>query len=241
MKTDTTAPSVGTRVLTSHANRRKPYSWQNKAADFMAKHGRRQRVFCASLADVFDNEVDPAWRTRFFRLIRATPHLDWLLLTKRIGNAARMVTDAHMEIGTPAGDSWDTLPQNAWLGATLVNREEMLRDGPKLKDTAARVRFWSCEPLLEDIGRIPFGLLPDWVIVGGESGRGARDFSIDVARDIVQQCQRAGVPVHVKQMGARPVQTDVDGLPRKVVYIATAGRDVAEWPADLRVQEFPAV
>jgi protein gp37 len=80
-----------------------------------------------------------------------------------------------------------------------------------------------------------------WAIVGGESGRSAREFSVDAARDIVRQCQAAGVPVHVKQMGARPMETDVDGLPRKVVYIATAGRDAAEWPEDLRVQEFPKV
>ena len=59
-----------------------------------AQHGRRQRVFCASLADVFDNEVDLAWRVDLFQLIADTPNLDWMILTKRIGNAARMINEA---------------------------------------------------------------------------------------------------------------------------------------------------
>jgi protein gp37 len=235
----------------------------------------RRRVFCASLADVFDNEVDPAWRVDLFKLIRATPNLDWVLLTKRIGNVGRMIVEAE-QIARAAGDDlcawmhrWQCgePPENLWLGATVVNQQEANRDIPKLLAVAARVRFLSCEPLLEriDLTNIPIGgghghhefdpiitanvmkrgdrNAPHvhWAIVGGESGRSAREFSVDAAREIVRQCQAAGVPVHVKQMGARPVETDVDGLPRKVVYIATAGRDAAEWPEDLRVQEFPKV
>jgi protein gp37 len=102
----------------------------------------RRRVFCASLADVFDNEVDPLWRTDLWNLIEITPRLDWLLLTKRIGNARGMY---------PArwSDSFaDGVPPNLWLGATIVNQEEADRDIPKLLEVPARVRFLSMEPLL---------------------------------------------------------------------------------------------
>nr|WP_290369612.1 DUF5131 family protein [Cupriavidus laharis] len=78
------------RRRTSVANWRKPLQWNRSHAEFFAQHGRRQRVFCASLADVFDNAVDPGWRLDLLQLIADTPNLDWLLLTKRIGNAHAM-------------------------------------------------------------------------------------------------------------------------------------------------------
>ena len=89
-----TAPNWGPgapRRRTSAANWALPKRWNAQAAAFMAQHGRRQRVFCASLADVFDNAVDPQWRDDLFELIAATPNLDWLLLTKRIGNVGNML------------------------------------------------------------------------------------------------------------------------------------------------------
>ncbi len=101
----------------------------------------RRRVFCASLADVFDNEVDPHWRTDLFDLIARTPNLDWLLLTKRIGNVAAMVPGA-----------WRPLfPRNVWVGATIANQAEADRDIPKLLALPARVRFLSVEPLLSPV------------------------------------------------------------------------------------------
>ena len=128
------------RKRTSAANWKEPLRWQREAADFRATYGRRQRVFCSSLADVFDNAVDPAWRADLFRLIEATPDLDWLLLTKRIGNAAQMMFLAR-------GGHLPLLP-NVWIGATIVNQEEADRDIPKLLAVPARVRFLSMEPLL---------------------------------------------------------------------------------------------
>ena len=79
------------RRRTSVANWRQPIAWNAGAEAFEREHGRRRRVFCASLADVFDNAVDPAWREDLFDLIAKTPRLDWLLLTKRIGNVANML------------------------------------------------------------------------------------------------------------------------------------------------------
>ncbi|MDP4076198.1 phage Gp37/Gp68 family protein [Acidovorax sp. A1169] len=125
------------RRRTSASNWELPKRWNAQADAFMAQHGRRQRVFCASLADVFDNAVDLLWREDLFALINATPNLDWLLLTKRIGNVPAMVSII---------PGW--LPDNVWLGATIVNQEEADRDIPKLLRVPARVRFLSMEPLL---------------------------------------------------------------------------------------------
>jgi protein gp37 len=116
----------------------------------------RRRVFCSSLADVFDNEVDPAWRADLFDLIRSTPNLDWLLLTKRIGNWNKMVYEAivHTDVAREDLRAWmkdwraGDAPANVWIGATIVNQAEADRDIPKLLATPAAVRFLSMEPLL---------------------------------------------------------------------------------------------
>ena len=182
---------------------------------------RRPRVFCASLADVFDNAVDPQWRADLFALIQKTPYLDWLLLTKRIGNVTPML--AAMAHGNdPDLRLLDMMPlPNVWIGATIVNQAEADRDIPKLLELPARVRFLSMEPLLGPVdlerprpgpdldqggGRmicqpwlIQSGI--NWVIVGGESGPGARPMHPDWARSLRDQCVAAGVPFMFKQWG----------------------------------------
>lgn len=185
------------RTRTSTANWNKPRAWDKKARAEIAVGLPRPRVFCASLADVFDNHasVDPVWRGALWRLIAETPHLDWMLLTKRPGNIAGMLPDG---LVAPA---WEDGYPNVWLGCTITSRDEMLRDAPKLKSVDARVRFWSVEPLLGDIGEIPCDLLPDLVIVGGESGPGARPMHPDWARSLRDQCVAAGVAFHFKQWG----------------------------------------
>ncbi len=212
------------RRRTSAANWSLPKRWNAQADAFMAQHGRRQRVFCASLADVFDNAVPVQWRMDLFELIADTPNLDWLILTKRIGNVMAMCS----------GDSlmFEMIGSRVWLGATIVNQAEADRDIPKLLDVPARVRFLSMEPLLglvniSDIpdpagaiclkplaglrwkpieGPVP-GCIPeshpkiDWVIIGGESGPGARPMHPDWARSLRDQSQAAGVPFLFKQWG----------------------------------------
>jgi protein gp37 len=198
------------RRRTTEANWRLPLKWNAQAE----REGRRFRVFCASLADVFDNAAPSAWRQALMSLIVSTPRLDWLLLTKRIGNAKRMLSDAsmHDNLLLTANDEYRP-PANLWIGATIVNREELLRDAAKLKATPAAVRFWSVEPLLEDLGVIPRELMPDWVIVGGESGPGARPMSPDWARRLREQCAAAGVPFLFKQWGEwLPMLGQVEGV-----------------------------
>lgn len=188
------------RRRTSASNWNKPVAWNAAHAEFFAKHGRRQRVFCASLSDVFDNAVNYDWRQDLASLIMDTPNLDWLLLTKRIGNAGTMLGEMFL----------DGTPDNVMIGATIVNQDEADRDIPKLLRVAAARKFLSMEPLLGAVDLMPMfehraefwndtGV--DWVIVGGESGAGARPMQPDWARSLRDQCADAGVPFLFKQWG----------------------------------------
>lgn len=426
------------RYRTSAANWAQPLAWDRQAK----KSGKVCRVFCASLADIFDNEVPAEWRADLMRLIVDTPHLTWLLVTKRIGNVERMIEEAGDLIDY--GEGWQSMwgqgewPDNVRLLISVCNQEEADRDIPKLlalpckngvsyepalgpvdwtkwlggeynpcheikterkvclssspewgsEDQARRnylaheetgmgslarkdgqqtmqgsesrerlraippsssndqrnenlrtgapagmVAFqgsnpgstnsepqrWEekaespgqfrtgdpfrttdsrnpcpedharCksewEPQLHGQGelaasqgdskaeeerRTPLehsGGLQDqfpsrfqdraartmgrigWIIQGGESGHKARPFNLTWARDTIAQCKAAGIPVFMKQLGARPETTDMFDLPTTwapdmeepiaLPLKDRAGADPSEWPDDLRVQEFP--
>ncbi|KIL37951.1 hypothetical protein SD70_29625 [Gordoniibacillus kamchatkensis] len=214
----------GRRHRTSLQNWNQPRKWNQRHKHFFAEHGRKQRVFCASLSDVFDNSVPEKWRDDLWQLIRDTPNLDWLLLTKRPQNIAKML---------PA--DWGAGYPNVWLGTTVENQAEADRRIPLLLQTPAAVRFLSCEPLLGAVNLVQTGAMGcncpdveltngtteescsgqctfyknaidklgriDWVIVGGESGPGARPMHPDWARDIRDQCAAAAVPFFFKQWG----------------------------------------
>jgi len=198
-----------TRRVTSDTYWRQPLKWERDAR----AAGERRRVFCASLTDVFDNAWPDGVRDRLWTLIKATPNLDWMLLTKRPGNIAKMLPD-----------DWGTGYQNVWLGCTVVNQEEADRDIPKLLAVPAAVRFLSMEPLLGPVQigwalgqpvAIAAGFLErgsfspgleklralDLIIVGGESGPGARPMHPDWARSLRDQCVAAGTAFHFKQWG----------------------------------------
>ena len=195
-----------------------PRKWQRGAE----QTGVRPRVFCASMADVFDNEVDPEWRARLWALVRETPLLRWIFLTKRIGNAAKMLPP-----------DWPDAFGHCGLMSTTVNQVEADRDVPKLLATPAAWRGLSMEPLLGPVdltclhhdgvvnvdalnGRhgviVPYrgeNARLDWIIVGGESGPGARPMHPAWARSLRDQCAAAGVPFHFKQWGEmRPYDGD---------------------------------
>lgn len=177
------------RLMASESYWRQPLKWS------AAANGARPRVFCASMADVFDNEVPEEWRARLFDLIEATPNIDWLLLTKRIGNVLKQ------GIGEPR--------DNVWLGISVVNQEEADRDIPKLLRVPARVRFISYEPALGPIYRDNWRGI-DWLICGGESGPGARMMQPDWARSIRDQCKAHGVAFFMKQMTKKaPIPEDL--------------------------------
>ena len=187
-----------------------PHKWNRRAA----KEGRRLRVFCASMADVFDKDAPAAERWRLWTLIEATPHLDWLLLTKRVGNVLRMVPPHWHE----------RFPQNVWLGISVVTAAEVARDVPKLQALPAYVRFLSMEPLLEEIPMEEHLDGIHWVIVGGESGRKARPMLEQWAQRIRRDCELVGVPFFFKQGSAA-------NWP--------AYKDSGSFPESLRVREWP--
>lgn len=345
-----------------------PLKWARAAE----REGVRRRVFCASMADVFEDRLDLVEpRERLFRLIEATPSLDWLLLTRRPENVQRLC-----RWSVRRGGTW---PANVWLGTTAEDQKRLGERVEFLIQEPAAVRFLSVEPMLgpldltqwigaydvskeqrersisrgrewgvadrsgwsdlESVGtalepvdwdhaqhsvpsppgretrthrvhdgsrnvwkgsdsstgtstglasfsrcdsqrsydqsqerdqaRQPdresrtghtsaadssrdggVGLEPiqkpqavSWVIVGGESGRGARPFDLAWARSVVAQCRGAGVPVFVKQLGASPYESVSAATVGKggvgLALKESKGGDMAEWPEDLRVREWP--
>jgi len=168
-----------------------PLRWNDEAG----LTNTRERVFCASMADVFERRADlNKERARLWLLIEATPNLDWLLLTKRPQNIERLV---------PWRDNW---PTNVWLGASVENQTVAEKRLPFLLRNAAAVRFLSCEPLLGHLNLRPWfkrrGLHPiDWIIAGGESGGNSRPMHPDWVVDLSSQCEEFKVPFHFKQWG----------------------------------------
>jgi protein gp37 len=201
----------GHRRMLGDGNWRDPEKWDRKAA----AAGERARVFCASMADVFEDRPDlDAPRARLWDLIERTGWLDWMLLTKRPENIARMI---------PWGDNW---PSNVWAGTSVEDQRRADERLPVLRAVPA-TRFLSVEPLLGPVALDPEGI--DWVIVGGESGPGARPMDLEWARAVRDTCQRADVPVFVKQLGTVWARDN---------HISDhKGGEPAQWPGDLRVRE----
>jgi protein gp37 len=194
---ETFARRVGIDVWGSRAPRRffadahwrDPLKWNDEATDA----GTRSRVFCASMADVFEarSDLDP-WRDKLWTLIDQTPNLDWLLLTKRPQHIGSLV---------PWGKKW---PRNIWLGTTVENQKYADIRIPQLLDHPAICRFLSCEPLLGPLDLSPWVRRKNqlhWVIAGGESGALARPMHPDWARDLRDQCNDHDVAFHFKQWG----------------------------------------
>jgi protein gp37 len=180
------------RRFFSDAHWREPLLWNTEARSAR----NRSRVFCASMADIFESRADlDEHRSRLWELIERTEWLDWLLLTKRPENIARMAPWK--------GSSW---PRNVWLGTTVENQTAAERRLPHLLSHESAVRFLSCEPLLGAIDLNPWFRRHDshplnWIIAGGESGPNARPMHPDWAKKLLSQCQNAKVPFHFKQWG----------------------------------------
>jgi protein gp37 len=186
-----------------------PRRW-NLAA---SKAGVRRRVFCSSMADVFERRPDLiAPRARLWRLIADTPYLDWLLLTKRPENFDLL----------PWG-SWPASSEpwlNVWLGATAENQRRADERIPRLIETPAVMRFVSYEPALGPLRIHPAWmdtcssgrLALHWLIAGSESGPGARDANLDWYRDVRDQCARAGIAFFLKQHARRGIKIPLPEL-----------------------------
>jgi protein gp37 len=226
---ETFSKRVGLSVWGANAEHRRfgdkhwnePLKWNREAA----KSGKPWRVFCASMADVFEGrDEDAADRARLWALIEATPALTWLLLTKRPENMIRLTPE---EWNYPSRDgkrpaAW---PRNVWAGCTVEDQPNADRRVPELLRVPAAVRFLSVEPMLGPMSLRWLSAWPEnapttamhpsgttnhldglrrlsWVIVGGESGPGARPFDLEWAAALSDQCRAAGVPYFFKQAGA---------------------------------------
>ena len=241
----------GRRRFFGHDKWRDPQRWDRKAE----RDGVRRRVFCGSMCDLFealpeghpDRDAVEDARWLVWEQINLTPHLDWLLLTKRPENVPEAVPTGWM------GSAW---PKNAWLGVSAGTQAEADDRIPLLLQVPAAVRFVSYEPSLGPVDLRPWMPIHatdehdecatwcpacgptaprpriDWLIIGGESGPRARPCDVSWIRSLVRQCREAGVPAFVKQLGAKQAQVPPCLLDR-------AGADPSEWPYDLRVREWP--
>lgn len=176
------------RRFFSEQHWRQPLNWNREAR----VQGVRYRVFCASMADVFEDRQELIHhRGRLFDLIEETRQLDWLLLTKRPQNVRRL---------TYWTNDW---PENVWIGTTVENQKRANELIPHLEKIPAKIRFVSCEPLLGSLNLSRWlGKVINWVIAGGESGGKARPSHPDWFRALRDQCFESNVPFHFKQWGS---------------------------------------
>lgn len=238
------------RDPTSASYWRRPLAWQRDAAAM----GEYRKVFCASLADVFEDHpaiTASGARERLWELIAKTPNLLWLLLTKRPENMLRMAPAAW-------ANGW---PRNVWAGTTAEDQKHADKRLPHLLLVPA-LHFVSVEPQLSRIslrqicgnGQRAYDALDgmwryddgepvdgavrggrvSWVICGGESGNGARPFDVAWPRALRDECAATGAAFFMKQWGAKPID---DG--RSIVLRDSHGGDMAEWHDDLRVRHTP--
>ena len=237
------------RVRTSNAYWKQPLTWNRQAET----SGVRRKVFCASMADVFEAPSGAAgsdleeWRADLWPLIAATPWLDWLLLTKRPENILGMIPFHWREEG---------LPDNVWAGTTVENQEYAEKRVRELLRVPAATRWLSIEPMLGAVDARRF-LDPDaasieeiktwpcddcgathdcdceagparirWVVVGGQSGPGHHALNLDSARSLIAQCRETDTPVFVKQ--------DSGALAGQQGRFTAAEWALKQWPPSVR-------
>ncbi len=187
-----------------------PLKWNRQAILTEA----RARVFCASMADVFeDNASVEAEREKLWSLIDETPMLDWLLLTKRPQNMLRFV---------PWMGDW---PTNVWAMTSVENQEQAVNRISVLLEVPALVHGLSVEPLIGPVNLGPWLESIQWVIVGGESGQGARQMQVEWVTHLRDQCVEAGVPFFFKQWGEWIHQENSETAMKRVGKKA-AGREL---------------
>lgn len=191
--------------LTKEQNRNKPFRWNRRAE----AAGVRKKVFAGSMMDFFDKNAPAGAREALWATIKATPWLDWQILTKRPANIPKMLPP-----------DWGAGYDNVWLGVTVENRRSGLRRLDQLRSIPAKVRFISAEPLLEDLGDLNLGGI-HWVIVGGESGHGYRKMDPEWAANVIAQCRAQSVSVFFKQWGG--TSPDAGGC-------LFMGEEIKEWP-----------
>jgi protein gp37 len=204
-----------------------------------------RRVFVNSMSDLFHARVTTDLITQVWRTMQATPQHTYQVLTKRASRLAPVLTKVYAELGIT-----EPLP-NVWLGVSVESQKYADLRIPALLAAPAAVRFLSCEPLLGPVTLANHWIGADpyrrdepsigWVIVGGESGPGARPMDPDWASDLVGQCQEAGAAVFVKQLGSVWARDHHVGGKSVAAHGDTKGGNPEHWPAQFRIREYPGV
>jgi protein gp37 len=185
-----------------------------------------RKIFVNSMSDLFHEGIEDEYIIRVAEVMLEANWHTFQVLTKR---SERMRDLLNSKLKCAAA-----LP-HIWWGVSAGNRKNGLPRIGHLQAAKVAVRFVSAEPLLEDLGNVNLTGI-NWLIVGGESGHGARPFELDWARNMIQQCRRQRVACFVKQVGRQPW----DGGMRLKLASAKGG-DPVEWPVDIRVREYPAM
>ena len=201
---------------------------------------RPRRVFVNSMSDLFHELVPDDYIASVFDIMGASPQHQFQVLTKRPDRMAEwfdfvgicLMRDGVIRGCRLVGD-WKWPLDNVWLGVSVENQRWADRRIPLLRRTPASLRFLSCEPLIRPLDLSDHLIGVDWVIVGGESGPGARPIAIEWVRDLIDQCATAQVSVFVKQLGT--------AWSKAVGASDHKGGDWDEWPEDLRVREYPGL
>ena len=197
-------------------------------------HATKPRAyFVNSMSDLFQADIPFGFLQNVYKTMRETPRHIYMVLTKRADDM-RLIAKSVAAI-----EREGPLP-NVWLGVSVEDRKYGLPRIDILRTIPAAVRFLSIEPLLEDLGPLDLAGI-HWVIIGGESGPGARPFDVAWADSIVAQCKAQNVPVFLKQLGARPVfNTHGPGAGGLLTLRSRKGSDEREWPERLRgLKQFP--
>jgi protein gp37 len=222
-----------------------------------------RRIFVNSMSDLFHESLSDLDIGNVFSVMetaRSRGHI-FQILTKRQDRMQHFVTEwaRKIDYADDSGRGYAGRYSHVWLGVSVEDQQRADERIPKLLETPAAIRFVSYEPALGPVDFYRYLLAPHleghqatrgvhWIIVGGESGPGARPFDIGWATRTMTQCRAAGVACFVKQLGRIP---SVDGNP--VRYDDTLkgwtegklkdshGGDWSEWPSSYRVRQFPEV
>lgn len=224
-----------------------------EALDLPLRWRKPSKIFVNSMSDLFHADVPDEFIARVFAVMARTPHHTYQVLTKRHGRMRALIGDnfgggqnllenlADEREAEALYAAWWPLP-NVHLGVSAEDQKWAEIRIPALLETAAEVRWVSAEPLLGPIDLTPYLKADErlgWVVVGGESGPGARPCEPDWIRSIVGQCRDADVPVFVKQMGSVWASDWSVGGKTVTSLGDRKGGDMQYWPEDLRVREFP--
>lgn len=227
----------GRRKRAAESTLLKPFAWNRRAA----KLGVRRRVMLGSLMDFFEDHPDVGeWRKEVFEMIRDTPHLDWVIPTKRPERLPLCWPSFTRNIRP---NDFSRRPyQNVSVlvsvsdQATYKRADRGLFPSCTLLDTSVGL---SIEPLLGPIDLGENASVFDWLVIGGESGDNARPCHVEWIRDLAKQGQAADIAVYIKQLGSAPVSSRWSDIATMPHIKDSKGADPDEWPSDLRIQEYP--